>query len=60
MRNDQLHPNSEKSESDYHAIYMHTVFCGIGQGKSLSSKVLRTILVHACAKMVQELRIIDH
>ncbi|WP_394223902.1 hypothetical protein [Alteromonas gracilis] len=52
MRNDQLHSNSGKSESDYHAIYMLTEFCGIDRHLSLPFSVEGTIMVHGCTMMV--------
>ena len=52
MRDDQLHPNSEKSESDYHAIYMHADFCGIAGHLSLPFKLECTISVRSCTLMV--------
>ena len=51
MRNDQLHSNSGKSESDYHAIYMYTDFCGIDGHLSLPFELNCIILVQCCTNM---------
>ncbi len=52
MRNDQLHSNSGKSESDYHAIYMHADFSGIDRHISLPFEIFCTINVQSRSFLV--------